>query len=89
MGIIKRKVDVEIQPSVEEIARIIWDMDCEEQALLLEKLSYHFGKVKINGYMQMLNVAEYVVKRGDSGYVGKFVDDLQEYLGYNALKKWG
>ena len=39
--------------------------------------------------MQMLNVAEYVVKRGDSGYVGKFVDDLQEYLGYNALKSWG
>lgn len=83
---INRKVDVAIEPSVGEIAKLIWGMDSDEQAFLLHQLAYHFGKNKTNGYMQMLNVADDVIRRNESDVVGGFVDDLQEYIGREALR---
>ena len=61
-------------------------MDSDEQAFLLHQLAYHFGKNKIDGYMQMYNVADDVIRRNESDVVGRFVDDLQEYIGREALR---
>ena len=83
---INRKVDVEIKPIVGEIARIIWCMDSDEQASLLHQLAYHFGKNKSDGYMQMLNVANDVIERNDIDFVGRFIDDLHEYIGRETLR---
>lgn len=77
---INRKIDVAIAPSVGEVAELIWSMDSDEQAFLLHQLAYHFGKNKMNGYMQMLNVADDVIKRNEVKVVGEFIDDLHEYL---------
>ena len=82
---VNRKIDVAIEPSVGEVAKLIWSMDSDEQAFLLHQLAYHFGKNKMNGYMQMLNVADDVKKRDMIGTVGGFIDDLHEYIGYEAL----
>jgi hypothetical protein len=82
---IKRIVPIAIEPSVDEIADIIWSMDNEQQAFLLEQLAYKFSEVKMNGYMQMLAISESIKKRNTTGTVGGFIDDLHEYIGYEAL----
>lgn len=82
---IKRIVPIAIEPSVDEIADIIWNMDNEQQAFLLEQLAYKFSEVKMNGYMQMLAISESIKKRNTTGTVGGFIDDLHEYIGYEAL----
>lgn len=84
---INRKIDVAIEPSVGEIAKLIWSMDSDEQAFLLHQLAYHFGKNKGAGYLQMCYIADDVVRRGDSKAVGNFIDDLREYLGRDILKE--
>ena len=50
---VNRKIDVAIEPSVGEVAKLIWSMDSDEQAYLLHQLAYHFGKNKMNGYMKI------------------------------------
>lgn len=82
---VNRKIDVAIKPSVGEIAKLIWSMDSDEQAFLLHQLAYHFSKNKMNGYTQMLNVVDDVIKRNDVKVVGEFIDDLHEYLGKQGL----
>lgn len=82
---VNRKIDVVIKPSVGEVAKLIWGMDSDEQAFLLHQLAYHFGKNKMNGYMQMLYVANDVIKRNEAKEVGEFIDDLHEYLGKQGL----
>ena len=82
---VNRKIDVAIEPSVGEVAKLIWSMDSDEQAYLLHQLAYHFGKNKMNGYMQMLNIADDVIRRNDVKEVGNFIDDLHEYLGKQGL----
>lgn len=84
---VNRKIDVAIEPSVGEVAKLIWSMDSDEQAFLLHQLAYHFGKNKMNGYMQMLNVADDVIRRNEVKVVGNFIDDLHEYLGRQGLKE--
>ena len=84
---VNRKIDVTIEPSVGEVAKLIWSMDSDEQAFLLHQLAYHFGKNKMNGYMQMLNVADDVIRRNEVKVVGNFIDDLHEYLGRQGLKE--
>ena len=86
METVNRKIDVAIEPSVGEVAKLIWSMDSDEQAFLLHQLAYHFRNNKANGYMQMLYVADDVIKRNDIDEVGAFIDDLKEYLGGVALK---
>lgn len=82
---IKRNVSIGIEPSVGEIASIIWSMDSDQQAFLLEQLAFKFSEVKMNGYMQMLAIAEDIKKRDKVGTIGGFIDDLHEYIGYEAL----
>ena len=82
---VNRKIDVAIEPSIGEVAKLIWSMDSDEQAFLLHQLAYHFGKNKGLGYMQMCNIADDVVRRNDVDIVGRFIDDLHEYLGRKAL----
>ena len=84
---VNRKIDVAIEPSVGEVAKLIWSMDSDEQAFLLHQLAWHFSKNKANGYMQMLYVAEDVVRRNEIKEVGKFIDELEEYLGTKALRE--
>ena len=84
---VNRKIDVTIEPSVGEVAKLIWSMDSDEQAFLLHQLAYHFGKNKMNGYMQMLNVADDVIRRNEVKVVGEFIDDLHEYLSKQGLTK--
>lgn len=82
---IKRIVPIAIEPSVGEIADIIWSMDSDQQAFLLEQLAYKISEVKMNGYMQMLAIAEDIKKRDKVGTIGGFIDDLHDYIGYEAL----
>ena len=82
---VNRKIDVAIEPSVGEVAKLIWSMDSDEQAFLLAQLAFKFQEVKMNGYMQMLAVAEDIKKRNAIGTIGSFIDDLYEYIGYDAL----
>lgn len=82
---IKRDVSISIEPSVGEVADIIWSMDSDQQAFLLEQLAFKFQAVKMNGYIQMLAIAEDIKKRDVIGTVGGFIDDLYEYIGYDAL----
>lgn len=82
---VNRKIDVAIEPSVGEIAKLIWSMDSDKQAFLFYQLAYHFGKNKMNGYTQMLAIAEDIKKRDEIGTIGSFIDDLHEYIGYDAL----
>lgn len=82
---VNRKIDIAIELSVGEIAKLIWSMDNDEQAFLLHQLAYHFGKNKMNGYTQMLNIADDVIRRNEVKVVGDFIDNLHEYLGRQGL----
>ena len=82
---IKRNVSISIEPSIGEIANIIWSMDSDQQVFLLQQLAFKFSEVKLNGYIQMLSIAEDIKKRDIVRIIGGFIDDLHEYIGYNAL----
>lgn len=82
---IKRNVPISIEPSVGEIANIIWSMDSDQQVFLLQQLAFKFSEVKLNGYIQMLSIAEDIKKRDAVITIGGFIDDLHEYIGYDAL----
>lgn len=82
---IKRNVPISIKLSVGEIAEIIWSMDDDQQEFLLEQLAFKFSKVRMDGYTQMLAISEIIKKRDTIGTVGGFIDDLHEYIGYDAL----
>lgn len=86
---VRRNMSISIEPSVGEVADIIWSMDSDQQAFLLEQLAFKFKEVRMNGYTQMLNIAEDVKKRDMIGTVGGFIDDLHEYIGYDALTEEG
>ena len=85
MKYIKRNVPISIEPSVGEIADIIWSMDSDQQAFLLEQLAFKFREVRMDGYMQMIAIAEDIKKRNATGTIGGFIDDLNEYISYDAL----
>lgn len=82
---IKRYMPISIEPSVGEVAGIIWSMDSDQQAFLLAQLALKFQEVKMNGYIQMLAIAEDIKKGNATGTIGGFIDDLHEYIGYDAL----
>lgn len=76
---------ISIEPSIGEIANIIWSMDSDQQAFLLQQLAFKFSKVKLYGYIQMLAIAEDIKKRDAVKTIGGFIDDLHEYIGYDVL----
>lgn len=83
--LIVRDVQVKIAPTVSEIAKLIWDMDADEQSFLLFLLARKFNND--HAYMQMTHTSESVVKNTYDSEVGRFVDWLQEFLGYEALSE--
>lgn len=83
--LIVRDVQVKITPTVPEIAKLIWDMDADEQSFLLYLLAKKFNNA--HGDMQMSYTAESVVESTYDFEVGHFVDCLQEFLGYEALRE--
>lgn len=76
-------VKVSVTPTINELADIIWGMDCEEQAMLLQLLACRFDTT--DGSMQLLNVSTEVVEHGYPNTVGSFVNKLYEYLGWRTL----
>ena len=82
---IKRNMSISIEPSIGEIANIIWSMDSDQQVFLLQQLAFKFSEIKLNGYVQMLSIAEDIKKRDTAKTIGSFIDDLHEYIGYDAL----
>ena len=82
--LIVRDVQVKIAPTVYEIAKLIWDMNADEQSFLLHLLAKKFNND--HGYEQMAHTSESVVKNTYDAEVGHFVDNLQKFLGYVALK---
>ena len=62
---LRRVVAVDVEPTTEEIAKIIWDMSAREQCLLLSKLNnLAFGEEVMNGCMQLQAVRDEVDAAG-------------------------
>lgn len=83
--LIVRDVQVKIAPTVSEIAKLIWDMDADEQSFLLFLLAKKFNND--HGYVQMTHTSESLVKNTYDSEVGHFVASLQKFLGYEALSE--
>ena len=80
---ITRTMNVEITPTVEEIAQAIWDMDAQEQYELLGALFIDFFKDEMAGNMQLLGIREKIdkdVNRQFSVGVLTFIYRMYEYL---------
>lgn len=83
---------VEFKLTEKDIARLIWQMNCKEQSNLLAELAVLSSIDKSAPgarYNQMFGVTQYVTgEMGvyDADLIGKFIDDLHEYAGSEALR---
>ena len=80
---ITRTMNIEITPTVEEIAQAIWDMDAQEQYELLGTLFVDFFKNEIAGNTQLLAIREKIdkdINRQFSAGVLTFIYRMYEYL---------
>lgn len=80
---ITRTMNIEVTPTVEEIAQAIWDMDAQEQYELLGALFVDFFKNEMAGNMQLLGIREKIdkdVNRQFSVGVPTFIYRMYEYL---------
>lgn len=81
---LKRTVSVEIEPTTEEVAKIIWDMSAREQCLLLSKLNILAFENVFNGAMQFqairdeVNVAEIDVAENAKHLIDYFFDYFKD-----------
>lgn len=82
---LRRMVAVEVEPTTEKIAKIIWDMSAREQCLLLSKLNdLAFGEEVINGCMQLqavrdeVDVAEYDVAHSARHLINFIIDYFKD-----------
>lgn len=76
----KKNIDVEFDLSHWEVAKAIWEMDCDEQIQLLAYLATIDNPWKI--LMQMQSVSDSLNEKPDETQrlVRSFVDELYEYL---------
>lgn len=78
----KKNIDVEFDFDLSpmEVAKAIWEMDCDEQVWLLARLSTIDNPWKI--LMQMQSVSDSLNEKTDETQrlVRSFVDELYEYL---------
>lgn len=76
----KKNVDVEFDLSHWEVAKAIWEMDCDEQVWLLEYLATIDNPWKIA--MQLQFVSDNLNEKIDETQrlIRSFVDKLYEYL---------
>ena len=80
---ITRTMNIEITPTVEEIAQAIWDMDAQEQYELLGTLFVDFFKNEIAGNTQLLAIREKIdkdINRQFSAGVLTLIYRMYEYL---------
>ena len=80
---ITRTMEIEITPTVEEIAQAIWDMDAQEQYELLGALFVDFFKNEIAGNTQLLAIREKIdkdINRQFSAGVLTLIYRMYEYL---------
>lgn len=83
MKIFERNIQVEIKPTVEEIAQIIWDMDDQEQYELLGELHSRAFKNVQEGCSQLSAVRQRITEdfnKHFSGKVKEFIWYLYDYL---------
>ena len=76
----KKNVDVEFDLSPMEIAKAIWEMDCDEQVWLLEYLATADSSWKIAMQMQFVSDSLNEKTNETQRLVRSFVDELYEYL---------
>ena len=76
----KKNVNVEFDLSPMEVAKALWEMDCDEQVWLLAHLVTIDNPGKIA--MQMQSVSDSLNEKTDETQrlVRSFVDELYEYL---------
>ena len=76
----KKNINVEFDLSQWEVAKAIWEMDCDEQVWLLQYLATIDNPWKI--LMQMQSVSDSLNEKPDETQrlVRSFVDELYEYL---------
>jgi len=80
---IEREIHVEVKPTIEEIAKAIWDMDAEEQYQLLGELFVNFFEDELFGNEQLIAIREQLnkdVNRQFATGVMTFVFRLYEYV---------
>lgn len=86
---ITKNVPVDINLDINDISELIWNMDSDEQAILLFQLADAFNKPE--GLIQLSNIAESVKEIDIQGLwtnrIGQFADNIFEYLGKEALKE--
>ena len=82
---LKRNIPVAITPSVGEIAKVIWSMDSDEQAFLLENLYRLAFEESKGGYMQLAHIAEDVKDRASWKEIGRMINTIHEHIGTDAL----
>ena len=85
---LKRKQEVTITPSVGEVAKVIWSMDSEEQAFLLEQLFFLAFEESKGGYLQLACIAEDVKKRDSWKDIGRMIDLIHEHIGTKGLAEY-
>ena len=82
---LERKYPVRITPSVGEVAKLIWSMDSEEQAFLLQELNRLAFEESKGGDLQLAYLAEDVKRRQSWEDIGRMVDIIHDYIGTEGL----
>jgi len=86
---ITKTVPVDINLDINDISELIWNMDSDEQAMLLFQLADAFNKPE--GLIQLSSISESIKEMDIQGLwtnrIGQFADNILEYLGKEALKE--
>jgi len=86
---ISKNVSIDINLDINDISELIWNMDSDEQAMLLFQLADAFNKPE--GLIQLSSIAESIKEMDIQGLwinrIGQFTDNILEYLGKEALKE--
>ena len=89
---IKKKIDAEVTLTASEIVTMIWEMDSNEQSMLLIQLALFLMKPSrlANFYAQLSAVAKdilWVSRKDEVEKIGMFVDCLQDFIGTEGLRQ--
>ncbi len=84
---ITKSVPVDINLDINDVSELIWNMDSDEQAMLLFQLADMFNKPE--GLIQLGSIAESInemdIQELWTNRIGVFADNISEYLGRNGL----
>ena len=84
---IDREIHAHIEPTPSEMAQYLCEMDSDELADMLEDLSMIYKREQHNVLMQMEYITDDIVYDHKESFkdIGRFIDEMHEYLGYNSL----